>query len=89
MTRKIGMWEGAVSGGVFIAVLAVLTSVDPRVQDAISDLYGSGSVSPFGDRIGDVAGALWMAVRHQSIDNAPLLVFATVGAVLTVFMLRS
>jgi len=30
-----------------------------------------------------------MAARSQSMDNAPLLVFATVGAVLTVFMLRS
>jgi hypothetical protein len=89
MTKKFGMLEGAVSGGVFVAVLAGLTSVDPRVRDAMSDFYGSGSVSPFGDRLGDVAGALWMAVRHQSIDNAPLLVFATVGAVLTVFMLRS
>ena len=34
-------------------------------------------------------GALWSAVRHQSVDNAPLLVFATVGTVLTIFMLKS
>lgn len=86
---KLGIREGAVSGGVFVAVLIGLTSVDPRVQDTISDLFGSGGVSPWGDRLGDVGGALWMALRHQSIDNAPLLVFASVGAVLTVFMLRS
>ncbi len=33
--------------------------------------------------------ALWAAARAQSIDNAPMVVFATVGVVLTVFMLRS
>jgi hypothetical protein len=89
MTMKLGIREGAVSAGIFVAVLFGLTSVDPRVRDAISDLFGSGGVSPFGDRIGDVGSALWLALRHQSIDNAPLLVFATVGAVLTLFMLRS
>ena len=30
-----------------------------------------------------------MAVRHQSLENAPLLVFAAVGAVLFVFMVRT
>ena len=89
MIMKLGIREGAVSGGVFVAVLMGLTTVDPRVRDAISDLFGTGAVSPWGDRVGDVGSALWIAVRHQSIENAPLLVFATVGAVLTLFMLRS
>ena len=39
--------------------------------------------------IAELGGALWSAARYQSIENAPLLVFATVGAVLTVFMLKS
>ena len=52
-------------------------------------LFGSGSLTPWGDRAGDLGSALWYAVRTQSIDNAPLLVFATVGTVLTIFMLRS
>jgi hypothetical protein len=30
-----------------------------------------------------------MAVRHQSLENGPLLVFAAVGAVLFVFMVRT
>ncbi len=29
------------------------------------------------------------ALRHQSIENAPLLIFAAVGAVLFVFMVRA
>jgi hypothetical protein len=29
------------------------------------------------------------AVRYQSIDNAPMMIFAAVGAVLFVFMVRT
>jgi hypothetical protein len=89
MVMKLGLREGAVSVGIFGTVMAGLMSFDPRVRETMSDMFGSGAMSPFGDRLGDLGGALWMAARHQSLENAPLLVFATVGAVLTVFMLRS
>jgi len=90
MTIKLGVREGAVSAAVFGAVLFALISVDPRVRDHVSDLFsGGGGAGPWGSRIGELGSALWMAARTQSIDNAPLLVFATVGAVLTVFMLKS
>jgi hypothetical protein len=32
---------------------------------------------------------VWDAARHQSIENAPLVIFATVGAVLFLFMVRT
>jgi hypothetical protein len=86
---KLGIREGMVSVGVFGVVMFGLMSVDPRVRDSMSDLFTSGAVSPFGDRLGDAGNALWMAARTQSLENAPLLVFATVGAVLMVFMFRS
>jgi hypothetical protein len=91
MTTKLGVREGAVSAAVFGAVLFALISVDPRVREHVSDLFNSSgaSVGPWGSRLGELGDALWTAARHQSIDNAPMLVFATVGAVLTVFMLRS
>ena len=89
MTLKLGMREGVVSAAVFGGVLFALVSVDPRVRDHISDFVGRGSVAPLSARASDLGSALWSAARHQSIENAPLLVFATVGTVLTVFMLRS
>jgi hypothetical protein len=80
----------ALSVAVFAIVLGGLVSVDERVRDRFSDLmHGGSSVSPWGDRVGDLGSALMMAVRHQSIENAPLLVFATVGAVLFLFMFRT
>lgn len=91
MTIKLGVREGAVSAAVFGAVLFALVSVDPRVRDHASDLFrtGGGGVDAWGGRAEELGSALWTAARAQSIDNAPLLVFATVGTVLTVFMLRS
>jgi hypothetical protein len=89
MTRKFGFTQTALSAGVFAGILFLLVSTDARVRDHVSDLVGSGSVGPLGERAGDLGAVLWSALRHQSIDNAPLLVFATVGTVLTIFMLRS
>jgi hypothetical protein len=89
MTAKVGIRDGAITGIVFAIVLFGLISIDPRVHDRVSELFLSGSVTPWGDRVGDLFNALWAAARAQSLDNAPVLVFVTVGTLLTVFMLRS
>jgi hypothetical protein len=89
MTKKLGIRDGAVSAVVFGAVLFALVSADPRVHDHVSGLFAGGGIGPWGDRVTDLGSTLWMAVKDQSMDNAPLLVFTTVGAVLTLFMFKS
>ena len=92
MTAKVGIREGAVSAAVFTTILFALVSVDPRVRDHVSDLLGgggSGGIAPLGARVKELGDALWSAARYQSLENAPLLVFATVGVVLTMFMVKS
>jgi hypothetical protein len=89
MTARLGIREGAISGVIFAAVMFALISVDPRVKDRMTDLWASGGVTPWADRINELANALWAAARTQSIENAPVVVFVTVGTVLTVFMLKS
>jgi hypothetical protein len=90
MTLKLGFRDGAISAAVFGLVLFALISTDARVHDHVSELFaGAGNMTPWGDRLSDLGSALWSAARHQSIDNAPVLVFTTVGAVLTLFMLKS
>jgi hypothetical protein len=89
MTTKMGIREGAASAIVFSVVLFALVSVDPRVKSQVSDTLRSGSASSLGHRATDIGSALWSAARDKSLDNAPVRVFATVGAVLTVFMLRT
>ena len=73
---------------VFVAILFMLMSVDDRVRDRFRDLASDGGGS-WTARLGDVSGILLSAAKHQSIENAPLLVFAVVGAVLFVFMVRT
>jgi hypothetical protein len=92
MVKKFGYRDGALSFGVFCAVLFALTTIDPRVQDRLIDLIGNGSVTniaPWTHRAGQLGDALWDAARYQSLENAPLLVFATVGVVLTIAMFKS
>jgi len=85
-----GLRQTLVSVGIFGAILFALVSVDARVRDRFRELVASGDgLSPWGDRLGDLVGALTSAVRHQSIENAPMLFFAVVGGLLFVFMARS
>jgi hypothetical protein len=89
MTR--GIKQGFISTAIFAVVLVGLVSVDDRVRDQFSAVLGSSGqgLTPWGDRVSDLGDALVSAVRHQSIENAPLLVFTAVGAVLLVVMFKS
>jgi hypothetical protein len=90
MKAKPGIRQSLMSIIVFVIVLGGLVSVDARVRDRFSNLLtGGDDISPWGDRVSDLGGALVSAVRHQSVENAPLLIFTTVGVVLFLFMVRS
>jgi hypothetical protein len=76
--------------GVFALVLGGLVSVDQRVRERCLDLVSGGNgISTWDNRLSELGGALVSAVRYQSIENAPLLIFATVGVVLFLFMVRT
>jgi hypothetical protein len=90
MQIKPSVRQTVVSLMVFCGVLIALVSVDARVRDRVGDLVSGGDgLSSWGDRLGHLVEAMTTAVRHQSIENAPLLVFATVGAVLFLFMVKA
>ena len=90
MKFKFGIQQALASSAVFVLVLVALVSVDERVRERFSELFASGdSVASWTDRASYLGDALWMAARHQSLENAPLVVFATVGAVLFLFMVRT
>jgi hypothetical protein len=89
LTAKMGIREGVVSAIVFSVILFALVSFDPRVKAQVTDSLRSGSAYSWSHRAGEVGGTLWRAARDKSMDGAPVLIFATVGAVLTVFMLRT
>jgi hypothetical protein len=90
MKAKFGMRDGLMSAAVFAAILFALVSVDPRVEAQMTDLVRTSSdVASWQARVGEVSSAVWGAARDHSLDQAPLLVFATVGTVLTLMMFKS
>lgn len=90
MKRKFGIQQTLMSLGVFAVVVLALVSVDERVGERFHDLVSGGaSLGSVGDRVAYLGDAVMDAARHQSIENAPLVVFATVGAVLFLFMVRT
>ena len=89
MRVTFGIKQAALSGGIFAALLFALVSIDPHVQDRFSDLVGGQGVSSFADRASMLGDALMSAVKYQSLENAPMVVFATAGAALFLFMVRT
>jgi hypothetical protein len=88
MTR--GLRQTATSGAIFGMILLALVSIDARVRQRVSDLVtGGDGLTPWADRAGELGSALADAIRHQSIENAPLLISAPAGAVLFAFMVRT
>lgn len=74
---------------VFVLLLVALASIDPRVKDKFKDLVsGSNSMSSWTGRAAELGDTVATAVRYQSIENAPLVLFATVGGVLFLFMVK-
>jgi hypothetical protein len=90
MQIKLRLRQWALSAVVFGGVLFALASVDARVRERVGDVLSRGDgLASWGDRLSDLGSALTTAVRHQSIENAPLMIFAVVGAVLFLFMVRT
>jgi hypothetical protein len=90
MRFKFGLQQALASSAIFILVLLALVSVDERVRERFNEVISGGeTVGTWGERASYLGDAVVTAARHQSIENAPLVVFATVGAVLFLFMVRT
>ena len=83
--KRAGSW--LVSMGAFAIIMAGLVSVDVRVRDKVNDLLWGGN--PLTHRFTDLGEALITALKYQSIENAPLVVFAALGFVLFLFMVKT
>jgi hypothetical protein len=87
---KVNIRRYGLSVAVFVLILAGLVSFDERVRlraHALVDVRHA--VTPVGTRARELGTAVSSALRAQSAENGPLLVFATVGGVLFLFMYRT
>lgn len=76
----------------FAAVLVTLVALDHRVGQRFSQAFSGNpadQVSTWAERLQLLGEAMLIALKDQSIDHAPWLVFTAVGVVLVLFMVRT
>jgi hypothetical protein len=89
MKVKFGARQALVSSAIFGGILLALVCFDAGVRDRLGELLSSGGASSLTDRAAYLGDAVFDAARHQSLENAPMVVFATAGALLFLFMVRT
>jgi hypothetical protein len=81
------------TGAGAVALVIGLAAIDERVHEEVSALVtgraGSGELLSFGARLQELAFVALQAVRDQSIEHAPLTLFALAALVLFLLMLRT
>ena len=86
------MGDALISVAALVILLIVLISIDDRVRERISGVARGDTVSSelasARSELGQTASVLFVAVKDQSIEHAPLMIFAVVGTVLVLAMLR-
>ena len=90
MRRAFG--EALMSTGALAILLLVLVAVDDRVREQISLRVAARStveLASAGERVRDLTTVIAEAVRDQSVEHAPLLIFTLSAFVLVMFMLRT
>ncbi len=78
-------------GGVLLVLLALVV-FDDRVRSQAATIVGSDAsadLTSVGGRLRDFALVVIDVARDQSLDHAPLMIFALVATVLVLFMLRT
>jgi hypothetical protein len=83
-------WVASAAG--FGAVLGTLVALDPRVSHRLSAFIAGGPGGQFRgatDQAHALGTALLDALKDQSIDHAPLLVFTAIAVLLVGFMVRT
>jgi len=79
------------AAGLFALVIG-LAAIDDRVRVLITRAFtggGSSEISSFGSRMSDLALVAARAVRDQSIDHAPLAIFALAAGILVLLVTRT
>ena len=75
------------------AVIVGLAAMDDRVRDQLAHLFSgreaSGEIVTAGAYLQTFVTVVIQAVRDQSIEHAPLVIFALAALVLVLFMLRT
>jgi hypothetical protein len=91
--RRNSVFGGFTAVASFAALVAGLALIDVRVRDELARLLSgrppSGDFVTVGHRLQSVAAIVIQALRDQSMEHAPLVIFALAAVVLVLFMTRT
>jgi hypothetical protein len=92
ITGRKALGDALMSAGSVLILLMVLVAVDDRVRAAVwqkTTAAPSMELVSAGYQVQNIVHVVASAARDQSIEHAPLLIFALAAGVLTLFMLRT
>ena len=81
--------DAAISALALFVLLAALVIIDPRVREQAMRLTSPSAVVDAGGRFKDIGTTIAVAARDQSMEHAPMLMFAVIATLLVLFMLRT
>jgi hypothetical protein len=85
--------SGLAAAGGICALLIGLAAIDDRVRDQMSLAFArrgpTEEIATVGSQVQDMVAIVAQAVRDQSIENAPMVIFALAAMVLVLFMTRT
>lgn len=82
--------QTAFSLALFALIMGALVYADDHVRERVKEYtVGANGVSTWGRVFDEAFHATVKAVQHQSIENAPMMLFVVVGVVLFIFMVKS
>jgi len=90
MRRALG--DAIISMTALILLILMLVSVDDRVRDRVSGVFvapHSSELVGAGRELGSLVSVMFEVVKDQSVEHAPLAIFAVAATVLVLFMLRT
>jgi hypothetical protein len=72
-------------------LLLALVAIDPRVREQVSlrVSHPSKQLSQAGEQMENLTTVVTTALRDQSVEHAPMLIFVLTGTVLFFFMIRT
>jgi len=89
--RVVG--DGLITAGSAGLLVMALVLFDERARAQIESVldphHPAAALSGAGSRASEILAIIVVAVRYQSLEHAPLVIFAVAALILTVFMLRT
>lgn len=82
-----------ISIGAVLVLLVAIVSIDDRARERVQGMLtsppSSSEIAGVGAQIENVSTLMYKAARDQSVDHAPMVIFAVAAVVLVLFMLRT